>query len=49
MVELAKQAQTLYHTIGTPTMENYKAIIHGNMIKNCQITVEGIDLADKSF
>src|SRR5210317_1230746 len=46
-VEKAKQARKLYHMVGAPTMENFKLMIKGNMIKNCPITVTDMDVSKK--
>ena len=48
-IERAKEARKLYHIIGTPTVQNFKAIIKSNQIKNCPITLEDIDIASKIF
>ena len=47
--ERAKQARKLYHIVGTPTIENFKSLIRMNIIKNCPVTVEDINIAEKIF
>ena len=47
--EKAKEARKLYHIIGTPTIENFKALIKMNAIANCPVTVEDIKIAEKIF
>ena len=47
--ERAKVARNLYHIVGTPTIENYKALLRMNIIKNCPVTVEDITIAEKIF
>jgi hypothetical protein len=47
--EHAKEARKLYHIVGTPTMENFKALLQMNVIKNCPVTVEDINIAEKIF
>jgi hypothetical protein len=36
--EQAKRAQELYHIVGTPTIDLFKALIKMNAIKNCPVT-----------
>ena len=45
----AKAARALYHALGTPTINDYKAIIRMNAIKNCPITMEDIDIAETVY
>ena len=45
----AKEARALYHKVGTPTVENFKALIRQNLIQNCPVTVEDIIIAEKIF
>jgi len=47
--ERAKAARKLYHNVGTPTVENFKALIRMNTIANCPVTVEDITIAEKNF
>ena len=42
-VERAKEAKRLYHKVGAPTVENFKYLIKGNMIKNCPVTADDIN------
>jgi hypothetical protein len=37
--EDAKKARKLFHIIGYPTVENFKAILRQNIIRNCPVTV----------
>jgi hypothetical protein len=46
--EQAKRAQDLYHIVGTPTIEFFKALIKINAIKNCPVTTEDVNNA-KNF
>ena len=48
-LERAKMARKLYHVIGSPTVEAFKAILKGNVIKNCPVTSEDVNLAQKIF
>jgi hypothetical protein len=45
----AWQALELYHIIGTQSMDAYKAIIKGNLIRNCPVTIDDIKLTDRMF
>jgi hypothetical protein len=47
--EQAKRAQELYHIVGTPTIESFKALIKMNAIKNCPVTAEDVNNAKKIF
>ena len=47
--EDAKQARRLYHIVGCPTVENFKHILRQNIIKNCPVTVEDVNIAEKIF
>ena len=48
-IDKAKVARALYHSLGTPTVKDYKAIIRMNAIKNCPVTMEDIDLAESIY
>ena len=45
----AKRARDLYHSLGTPTVNDFKAIIRINAIKDNPVTTEDIELAEKIF
>ena len=47
--ERAKTARKLYHNIGTPTVTNFKALLRSNAIKDCPVTVEDVNIAEKIF
>jgi hypothetical protein len=47
--EQAKRAQELYHIVGMPTIESFKALIKMNAIKNCPVTTEDLNNAKKIF
>jgi hypothetical protein len=47
--ERAKEARKLYHIVGTPTMSNFKSLLKMNIIQNCPVTVEDVNIADKIF
>ena len=47
--ERAKEARKFYNIIGNPSLNDFKAIIKMNGIKNCPITLEDIDIAEKIF
>ena len=45
----AKTARKLYHIVGTPTVENFKALLRMNTIHNCPVTVEDVKIAERIF
>jgi hypothetical protein len=47
--EQAKRARELYHIVGAPTIESFKALIKMNAIKNCPVTTEDVNNAEKIF
>jgi hypothetical protein len=47
--ERAKEARRLYHIVGTPTVENFKSLLRMNVIKDCPVTTEDVNIAEKIF
>ncbi len=47
--ERAKQARTLLHTLGCPTIQDLKAVLRMNAINNCPVTINTVDLAEKIY
>jgi hypothetical protein len=47
--ENAKRARRLCHIVGCPTVKNYKHILRQNIIKNCPVTAEDVNIAEKIF
>ena len=47
--EKAKAARELYHNLGSPTIENFKALLRMNTIKNNPITLEDVNNAEAIF
>ncbi len=47
--EKAKRARDLYHALGTPSLNDFKAIIRMNAISNNPVTSEDIKAAEKIF
>ena len=47
--ECAKLACKLHHNVGTPAVKNFKSLLKANMIKNCPVTIEDINIAEKIF
>ena len=45
----AKAARKLYHNMGTPAMESFKALLRLNIIQNCPVTVEDMTIANKIY
>ena len=43
------EARRLYQIIGTPSLKDYKAIVQGNLIKNCLVTLDDIKVAKRIF
>ena len=46
-MERAKVARKLYHIVGSPTLEAFKAMLKSNIIKNCPVTAADVDIAEK--
>ena len=47
--EDAKRARRLYYIIGCPTVGNFKHIMRQNIIKNCPVTVDDVNIAEKIY
>jgi hypothetical protein len=47
--EHAKQARELYHAYGTPSIQDFKAILCMNFISNYPVTIEDIKIAQQIF
>jgi len=47
--ERAKKAKTLYCAFSTPSLDDLKAMIRMNLIKNNSVTTEDINLAAREF
>jgi hypothetical protein len=45
----AKRARALYHNVGHPTVENFKTMLRLNMIQDCPVRPEHVDLAEKIY
>ena len=45
--ERAKEARKSHHTMGAPTVRNFKHIIKNDKMSNCPVTLEDIDGAEK--
>jgi hypothetical protein len=45
----ARKARELYHATGTPTVDDLKAMIQMNLIKNNQVTTEDVNLATRMY
>ena len=45
----ARRARELYHILSTPSLDSFKSIIKSNMIRNCPVTIQDINLADRIF
>jgi hypothetical protein len=47
--ERAKEARKLYHIVGILTMNNFKSLLQMNVIQNCPVTVEDVNISEKIF
>ena len=47
--ERAKKARELYHAIGTPSVQDLKAVLRMNLISNNPVTTEDIEMAERIF
>jgi hypothetical protein len=47
--EDAKLARRLYHIMGCPTVENFKKILRQNIVINCPVTPQHVDIAEAIF
>ena len=45
--EKAKEARKSHHTMGAPTIRNFKHIIESNQMQNCPMALEDINRAEK--
>ena len=45
--ERAEKAQKLHHIVGAPTVQNFKCLIESNQIRNCLVTMDNIEIAEK--
>ena len=45
----AKLAREVYHSIGNPSMDDFKRIVRTNGLRNCPVTMEDINIAEKIF
>jgi len=48
-IKRAERARELYHCVGAPTWRNFKYMLRQNLLKNCPVTVEDINIAEKIF
>ena len=46
-VERAKTPRKLYHIVRSLTVEAFKEMLEGNVIKNCPVTATDVDIAQK--
>ena len=45
----AKLVRDVYHSIGNPSIEDFKKIIRTNGLKKCPVTIEDINIAENIF
>ena len=48
-MERAETERQLHHIVGSPTVEPFKAMLKGNVIKNCPVTTADVDIAEKIY
>ena len=48
-IQLEDEARKLCHNIGTPSLDNFKGIVKGNLIKNLPINVVDIEQAEQIY
>ena len=48
-MERAKVPSKLYHIVGSPTLEAFKAMVKSNIIKNCPVTGADGDMAETIY
>ena len=48
-VENAKKAREFYTMCMKPTVRNLKHLVNGNFVKNCPVTINDINVAEKIF
>ncbi len=47
--ERAKEARKLYHIVNAPSIQKFKHILRQNLIQNCPVTSEDVNIAEKIF
>ena len=47
-IKEARTAGELCHDVGAPAVGSFMAMIRGNMIENCPVTVEDVDQAEET-
>jgi len=45
----AKRARKLYHMVGCPTVESFKHMLRQRIIRNCPVTIDDVNNAEKIF
>ena len=48
-IEMASKARRLQHIMGLPCIQDFKAMVQNNMIKNCPITLQDIATAEQVY
>ena len=48
-IEQAKRARELYHAVGAPTVQNFKGILRMNIIQDCPVTADDVNLAERIY
>ena len=45
----AKRARELYHILGAPSVPTFKSMLRMNVVKNCPVASDQVDIAEKIF
>jgi hypothetical protein len=45
----AKEARRLYHIVGIPTVNKFKSLLQMNVIQNCPVAVEDVNISENIF
>ena len=48
-IDRAMRARVTYRTLGSLTIENFKKVLQQNLIKNCPVTLEDVEIAEDIF
>jgi hypothetical protein len=43
---MANKAREIYHTLGTPSIQDFKAIINMNVIRDNPVTIEDVNISE---
>ena len=49
LLERVDRMSKLYHMLGALTLANMKAVLRQNLLRNCPVTTEDVNLAEEFF